>query len=155
GRDAPGAVGVGREAAHHEPRRRESQQPIERSDREEAAFACARSYRDQMAEFSAMNAVDVWYASFEAESLIEDFQCPRHPKHLPKRLAKAKERSAFEHDFPKLVHVREDRPAIREHPPTIYHWREHGREHFADLVHAALDAYRGTLPTERRVLIDR
>ncbi len=127
------------------------------SDRvgEEAAFACARSYREQMVAFSGMNAIDVWYTSFEAESLIENFRCKRRRKHLAKRLAKARERSAFEHDFPKLVLVRGDRPAIREHPPTIYHWREHGRRQFISLVRKAFDAYWSTLPLERRVLIDR
>src|SRR5262245_41702722 len=86
---------------------------------EEAAAACARSYREQMAEFCTMNTVDVWYASFEAESLIDGFRCPRRRKHLAKRLSKAKERNAFEHDFPKLAHLRGDHLAIREHPPTI------------------------------------
>jgi uncharacterized protein (DUF2252 family) len=122
---------------------------------EEAAAACARSYREQMAEFCAMNTVDVWYASFAAELLIESFRCPRHRKHLAKRLTKAKERSAFEHDFPKLAHLRGDLPAIREHPPTIFHWREHTRDEFVPAVRKAFASYRTSLPIERRVLVDR
>jgi uncharacterized protein (DUF2252 family) len=122
---------------------------------EEAAAACARSYCDQMAEFCAMNTVDVWYASFEAESLVESFRCPRHRKHLAKRLSKAKERSAFEHDFPKLAHLRGGHPAIREHPPTIFHWREHARHEFVPVVKKAFSSYRTSMPIERRVLVDR
>jgi uncharacterized protein (DUF2252 family) len=69
----------------------------------EAVLSCVRSYREHMAEFSSMNVMDVWYASFEAESLIKNFRCKRHRKHPAKRLAKFRERSAFEHDFPKLT----------------------------------------------------
>lgn len=122
---------------------------------QEAAAACARSYREQMSAFCAMNTVDVWYASFEAESLIESFRCPRHRKHLARRLSKAKERSAFEHDFPKLAHLRGGRPAIREHPPTIFHWRAHTREEFVSAVKKAFSSYRTSLPIERRLLVDR
>lgn len=122
---------------------------------EEAAAACARSYREQMAEFCAMNTVDVWYASFEAESLIDGFRCPRRRKHLAKRLSKAKERTAFEHDFPKLAHLRGDHLAIRENPPTIFHWREHTHDEFVAVVEEAFSSYRASLPIERRVLVDR
>jgi uncharacterized protein (DUF2252 family) len=122
---------------------------------EEAAAVCARSYREQMSAFCAMNTVDVWYTSFEAESLIQSFRCPRHRKHLAKRLSKAKERSAYEHDFPKLAHLRGGQPAIREHPPTIFHWREHTRDEFVPAVKGALSSYRTSLPIERRVLADR
>ncbi|MGH9389305.1 MAG: DUF2252 family protein, partial [Vicinamibacteria bacterium] len=36
----------------------------------DAALACVRSYRESMAEFSLMRALDVWYASIDAEKLI-------------------------------------------------------------------------------------
>lgn len=112
----------------------------------EAVLGCVRSYREHMAEFSSMNVMDVWYSSFEAESLISNFSCKRHRKHLAKRLAKVRERSAFEHDFPKLTSGGET-PKIREHPPTIYHWREGpGRETFY--------RYQNTLPPYRRGLLD-
>lgn len=112
----------------------------------EAVLSCVRSYREHIAEFSSMNVMDVWYSSFEAESLIKNFSCKRHQKHLAKRLAKVRERSAFEHDFPKLTSGGKN-PKIREHPPTIYHWREGPG--------AAFYSYRNTLPPYRRGLLDR
>src|SRR5215469_15694415 len=115
----------------------------------EAVLNCVRSYREQVAEFGSMNVLDVWYASFEAETLIKHFRCKHHRKHLAKRLAKARERSAFEHDFPKLTSGGKN-PEIREHPPTIYHWRETevpDREAFL--------SYRNTLPPYRRGLLNR
>jgi uncharacterized protein (DUF2252 family) len=115
----------------------------------EAALNCVRSYREHMAEFSSMNVLDVWYASFEAETLIENFRSKRHRKHLAKRLAKVRERSALEHDFPKLTSGGKD-PKIREHPPTIYHGRK--TEY---LCTKAYHDYRDTLPRYRRSLLDR
>jgi uncharacterized protein (DUF2252 family) len=115
----------------------------------EAVLNCVRSYREQMAEFGSMNALDVWYASFEAETLIKNFRCKHHRKHLAKRLAKVRERSAFEYDFPKLTSGGKN-PKIREHPPTIYHWRKTkilGAEVFY--------SYRNTLPPYRQGLVSR
>src|SRR5262249_557884 len=122
---------------------------------EEAAWACARSYREQMADFCAMNTVDVWYASIDAESLIDSFPCPPHPKHLPNPLSTPKEPSPSEHDLPKPPPAQGNRPVTREPPPTIFHWRKHTREKFVPMVEKAFSAYRTTLPIERRVLVDR
>jgi uncharacterized protein (DUF2252 family) len=117
----------------------------------EAVLNCVRSYREQMADFSSMNVMDVWYASFEAETLIQNFRCKRHRKHLAKRLAKVRERSAFEHDFPKLTSGGKN-PKILEHPPTIYHWRYHSRE---EPARDAFSSYRSSLPPYRRGLLNR
>ena len=38
----------------------------------DAVRTCVQSYREAMARFSVMRALDVWYARFEAEKLIED-----------------------------------------------------------------------------------
>jgi uncharacterized protein (DUF2252 family) len=122
-------------------------------DGKEAVLACVRKYREQMSEFSRMNALEVWYASFEAEALIENMDCKQSRKRLNKNLAKARERSAFEHDFPKLAHTKGGFPAIKENPPTIYHWHEHGRDEAS--VREALEYYRNTLSTDKRRLLDR
>lgn len=113
----------------------------------EAALNCVRSYREHMAELSSMDVMDVWYLSFEADSLIKNFRCKRHRKHLAKRLARVRERSAFEHDFPRLTSGGKN-PRIREHPPTIYHWR-------GDPIGYAFNHYRDTLPLYRRDLLSR
>jgi uncharacterized protein (DUF2252 family) len=113
----------------------------------EAVLNCVRSYREHMAEFSSMDVMDVWYASLEAETLIKNFRCKRHRRHLAKRLAKVRERTAFEHDFPKLTSGGNN-PRIREHPPTIYHWREYP-------VRDQFNNYLNTLPPYRRGLISR
>jgi uncharacterized protein (DUF2252 family) len=120
----------------------------------EAVLTCIRSYREQMDEFGSMNALEVWYTSFEVEALIRNFRCKKHRKHLAKRLSKVRERSAFEHDFPKLTSGGIN-PTIREHPPTIYHWRENSRDRISATVREAFDNYRSTLPPYRQGLLDR
>lgn len=115
----------------------------------EAVLTCVRSYRKQMAVFGSMNVLDVWYASFEAESLIQNFRSKHHRKHLAKRLTKVRERSAFEHDFPKLTSGGKN-PHIREHTPTIYHW---GKTEY--LGAKAFYSYRDSLPPYRRGLLNR
>ena len=115
----------------------------------EAVLNCVRSYREQMAEFASMNVLDVWGASFEAETLIKNFQSKHHRKHLAKRLAKVRERSAFEHDFPKLTSGGNN-PKIREHPPTIYHWR---KTEFLGME--VFHRYSDTPPPYRRGLLNR
>jgi uncharacterized protein (DUF2252 family) len=119
----------------------------------EAVLKCVRNYRKQMSELSRMTTLAVWYRRFEAEALIQSMDCKHRRRRLTKTLARARERSAFEHDFPKLAHMKAGRPAIREHPPTIYHWRNHNRD--CDEVRQAFQHYRETLSFERRRLLDR
>ena len=42
----------------------------------DAVRTCVRSYRHTMAKFSKMRALDVWYARFEAETLIDEIEDP-------------------------------------------------------------------------------
>ena len=43
---------------------------LDKASAEDAALACARSYREHMAEFSEMRALDVWYARLDPETLF-------------------------------------------------------------------------------------
>jgi uncharacterized protein (DUF2252 family) len=113
----------------------------------EAVLNCARSYRQHMAEFSRMNVMNLWYASYEVEALVEKLGA-RHRK----RLDKARERTAFEHDFPKLVCTAGGRPRIRDNPPTIYHWPE---DQVVAWVQDAFTSYRSTLRPHVRMVLDR
>lgn len=122
---------------------------------QDAVLTCVRTYREHMAEFSRMRALDVWYASFEADALIEKIGDSEIRHRARKGLAKARERSAVEYDFPKLADTSRESPTIRDHPPTIYHWREVGSEEFHANICDAFARYRDTLPDDRRALLDR
>jgi uncharacterized protein (DUF2252 family) len=121
----------------------------------EAVLTCVRSYREHMAEFSTMRALDVWYYRLEAEQLIKRIEDVEIRNRAKKRLAKAKAQSALEYDFPKLANSANDAPTIRDNPPLIFHWHEQGSEDFDAIVRDAITQYRNTLPEDRRVLLDR
>jgi uncharacterized protein (DUF2252 family) len=122
---------------------------------EEAVLTCVRSYREHMAQFSEMRALDVWYYCLDAEKLVDDIEDLELRGRAKKRLARAKGLTALEYDFPKLADTASEAPTIRDNPPLIYHWHEHGSEEFDAAVQDAFAQYRSTLPDERRVLIDR
>jgi uncharacterized protein (DUF2252 family) len=121
----------------------------------DAALASARSYRERMAEYSEMCVLDVWYASIDAEKLIPAIQDEEARKRFQKRLAKARERSILEHEFPELASTAGFHPIIKESPPLIFHEHERGHEEVAAGVEKAFARYRETLQEDRRLLLDR
>jgi uncharacterized protein (DUF2252 family) len=125
------------------------------ADAREAALTCVRSYRQRMDEFSRMSVLDVWYASIDLEKLISTISDKESQRRVQKRLAKARERSVAEHDFPELATIAGMAPSIKENPPLIFHPRELSTEDFSESLQAGFAAYRETLSEDRRVLLDR
>src|SRR5262249_27432333 len=75
---------------------------------------------------------------------------------LQKRIAKARQQSAEEHDFPKLAEVVGRLPVIKDNPPLIYHWRDQQqRTDFFKRVTKTFERYRQTLADDRQMLLDR
>jgi uncharacterized protein (DUF2252 family) len=118
----------------------------------DAALACVRSYREHMAEFSRMHALDVWYASLDVETAIPQIQNTKSRKRFRKRLAKARKQSVVEHDFPKLADTASEAVTIKDNPPLIYHWQEYRKN---ENIRQGFARYRDSLPADRRVLLDR
>ena len=88
-------------------------------DGRNAVLACVRTYREHMAKFSEMRALDVWYASLDAEKYISGLKNVETRKRITKRLAKERARNVVEQDFPKLADVADDTATIRDNPPLI------------------------------------
>jgi len=121
----------------------------------DAVLNCVRSYRERMAEYSEMRVLDVWYASIDAESLIPTIEDEEARERVLKRLAKAREHSVLEHEFPELATTAGLSPTIKENPPLIYHWREQGHEELMEHVKKTFERYRETMQEDRRLLLDR
>jgi uncharacterized protein (DUF2252 family) len=121
----------------------------------DAVQACVRSYREAMARFSMMRAIEVWYAGFEAEKLIADIQDADIRARTEKLLTKATTVCVVEDIFPKLVDASGKTPTIKNNPPYIYHHLEHGEEEFYAQIEEVFSRYRESLPDDRRVLLDR
>ena len=121
----------------------------------DAVLSCMRSYRKWMAEYSDMPVMDVWYASIDVERVLTEIQDDEARKRVQKRLAKARERSVLEHEYPELVTTTGLAPTIKENPPLIFHMREQAYEEHAANVQTAFANYRETMQEDRRLLLDR
>ncbi len=121
----------------------------------DAVLNCVRSYRERMAEYSEMTVLEVWYDSIDVEQFIPHIQDEQALKRARKRLAKARERSVLEHEYPELVTTSGLTPSIREDPPLIFHLRDKEFEEQSVIVHRAFARYRETLQEDRRLLLDR
>jgi len=128
---------------------------LSEDDARDSALACVRSYREHMAEFSQMHALEVWYTVLDAEEFIPRLENAETGSRFRKRLAKARKRSVAEHDFPALADAASDTVAIRDNPPLIYHFHEHRQEKHMANVREAFARYRETLAEDRRALLDR
>jgi uncharacterized protein (DUF2252 family) len=123
----------------------------------DAARECARSYREHMVEYGEMSVLDVWYSSLDADVLAPTIQDSRTLRRVTRRLAKEKERSAFEDDFAELVHrPRAGDAVIRDNPPTIFHARgKAARTLFYAGLPEAFARYRASLLPSVHTLLDR
>lgn len=125
------------------------------ADARNATLAGVRSYREHMAEYSEMRTLEVWYASIGIEQLQEMIKDKDARQRHQKVLSKARERSAAEHDFPKLAAMAGAQPRIRDNPPLIYHLQDEAEESLRTRVRAAFAEYRNSMQEDRRVLLDR
>ncbi|QDU20669.1 DUF2252 domain-containing protein [Urbifossiella limnaea] len=121
----------------------------------DAALSCVRSYRERMAEYGDMRVLDVWYASIDVEKLLAVIDDREASRRLRKRLAKARERSVLEHDFPELATDAGPAPTIRDNPPLIFHPPDRAREELMASAEKHFAGYRASLREDRRLLLDR
>ena len=121
----------------------------------DAVLTCNRSYREAMSRFSTMRVLDVWYARFEADRLVEDIDDADIRARTRKSLDKAKNECVVEDVFPKLTHNSGEAPTIKDNPPYIYHHLEREEDEFYRRIEEVFSQYRDSLPDDRRVLLDR
>jgi len=128
---------------------------LSRGDARDAALACVRAYRQRMAQYSGMTALEIWYASIDIEKLISGIEDAQTRRRDLKRLATIRASNASEHHFPRLSTRAGQAPTIRDNPPLIYHPRAEGNDSLEVLAREALAGYRKSLPDDRRALLDR
>jgi uncharacterized protein (DUF2252 family) len=117
----------------------------------EAATAAARTYRERMAEFARMHAMDTWYFRIEAQALV-DMANNMKTRRKRQALIEKAARHSSEQTFRKLANAVDGAPQIRDQPPLIYHLKD--VQHFENEVRAFLGHYLKTLPEERRALLN-
>jgi uncharacterized protein (DUF2252 family) len=124
-------------------------------DARDAVLACVRTYRERMAEYSDMPALEVWYASIDVDKLAATIEDQEAGGRVVKRMSGARARSVLEKDFPKLAAGTGQAPTIKDNPPLIYHLSGKGNEDLLARSREAFAGYRESLQDDRRVLLDR
>ena len=108
-----------------------------------------RSYRERMAGYATMRAIDVYYARVDATGIRA--YADKSARGMIKRTVKAAAHHDSVHELPKLTSLIDGKRRLVERPPTLI--KLHDMTQL--LADSALRAYRETLQENRRVLLDR
>ncbi|HWY89709.1 MAG TPA: DUF2252 domain-containing protein [Solirubrobacteraceae bacterium] len=119
------------------------------------------SYRTAMADFAAMNNLDVWYSHLDIERTLEELGPqlkPAQVKRTAKTLAKARTKDSMS-AFSKLTHIVDGEARILAEPPLIVpiHDLAQGaeRDDMFEGLRELVGSYRQTLEYDRRVLLEQ
>src|SRR6516165_4641797 len=122
---------------------------------EDVVLRCVRSYREHMAAFSEMSALDLWYVELDPDTLLASEKNAGIRARVERHIAKESRRSALDYDFPKLTCATGGEVMIHDQPPTIYHLHGQAHAQFDAVLRESFRRYRSTLPEFRRILLDR
>jgi uncharacterized protein (DUF2252 family) len=114
-----------------------------------AVLAAVGTYRERMAEYAGMRAIDVYYARVDAGAIVE-FASKRARPYLQSTIHSAAHHDAL-HELPKITTLTDGARRIVDRPPLITHPEEISPE----VIAGAMAGYREGLPDDRRVLLDR
>jgi uncharacterized protein (DUF2252 family) len=117
---------------------------------ERAAVRAARSYREHMAAYATMGSLDVWYATVDVPSVLRLMRSIR--AHTRRSAVRAQQRDHLR-ALEKLTESVGEIRRIRDDPPLVL--RIDSQVDVTAQVSELISRYRTTLPTERRVLLDR
>jgi uncharacterized protein (DUF2252 family) len=121
----------------------------------EAAWRAAQRYREQMAAYSQMSVLEVWYDVLDFEQIIANMQDKLMKRFYTKKLKATSEQSAHEKEFAKLAYMHGDPAHIIDRPPLIFHYGDARDQEFRANVEASIAGYLHSLIPGRRLLLDR
>ena len=125
------------------------------SDAAKAATESACSYRERMADYASMRALDVWYDRIDLGRVLKVLPSGAEVERLTQRVEQARRKSLPESLFPKLVENHGSAPRIKDVPPLIFHPTEEQAPGVRTGYAEALEGYRKSLPEHVRALFDR
>jgi uncharacterized protein (DUF2252 family) len=117
-------------------------------------------YRTAMAEFAAMNNLEVWYSHLDVDNALQEYGSqfkPKLVKRAEKQFAKARTKDSMK-AFSKLTEMVDGKPRIVDESPLIVPADKMATgdelERLFDVLHRVLREYRETLEFDRRVLLE-
>jgi uncharacterized protein (DUF2252 family) len=121
----------------------------------ETAFECARTYRDNMQDFSEMKTMELWHYALGSDQLISKLKDPELRRRGMKRLEKEKARSISEEIFPQVVKGTGNSKYIKDQLPSIFHWESHLPGEVVKETRDAFELYKESLPPGFNYLLNR
>jgi Uncharacterized protein conserved in bacteria (DUF2252) len=125
------------------------------SDNDSARAATARSYREHIADYASMRALEVWYDRIDLERFLKEAPSEEARERIEQRLEKTRGRTVPEHDYPKMVEHHGTTPRIKDNPPLIFHPTAELARGLKTAYTGAIALYRESLPEHLRALFDR
>ena len=129
------------------------------SDAARAATDLVREYRERMANYASMRALDVWYDRIDLARYEDRAADPAVLNEVRKRAAErieqARRKTQPDFLYPKLVSQEGSKPRIKDEPPLIFHPTAEQAPGLATGATDVIAAYRESLPEHTRTLFDR
>jgi hypothetical protein len=120
------------------------------SDAARVATDLVSEYRERMADYASMRALEVWYDKIDAQRYEDRSGDPKILKEIRKRLAERieaeKKKTVPDHLYPKLVCTEGAKPRIKDDPPLIFHPTAELAPSVESGFGDVIAAYRDTLP---------
>jgi uncharacterized protein (DUF2252 family) len=128
---------------------------LSNSDAARAATDAARAYRERMANYASMRALQVWYDAIDVDRFVKEIPAGEVREGFEERIAEAQKKSTPEHLFPKLVQNHGGTPRIKDEPPLMFHPTAKQAPGLASDFSEGIARYRMSLPEHVRTLFDR
>ena len=136
-------------------------QSFRTKERRAIVMQAVRSYRESMRQFATMPNQAVWYARLDAERFMQELRAAVPPERMRRAeafMAQARTKDSMQ-AFKKLTHVVDGEPRIISDPPLIVPVEEllidGAASQFYDVIGELLAAYRSSLISDRRHLLDQ
>ncbi len=128
---------------------------LSETDAARGARAAVRSYRERMADYAGMRALEVWYDTIDVDRFLKAMDSDARRERIRERLEQVQEKSVPEFLFPKLAEHRGTAPRIKDDPPLIFHPTAEQAPGLESGYREAFAQYRESLAEHLRVLLDR
>ena len=115
------------------------------------AVECARAYRERLRALSKMSPLEVWYDRLDAKALIAMAPDEKLRRKREQVVEKARQRVG-EQLAPRIAAPVGGRHRLIDQPPVLFHVQDEDAE---QRFREGLNAYKASLPDERRVLFER
>jgi uncharacterized protein (DUF2252 family) len=127
------------------------------ADRSAAVRAVVQTYREAMRQFASMGDLDVWYARLDVRATLAELRAgpdSKAAKSVRRGAAKARLNDG-RRALASLTREVDGEPRIVSEPPLIVPLSELADDSTEAYLRAAFRSYRHSLPSDRRVLLER